>query len=340
MKKMTIFALCLCLTASSILVGCGSESHKEKQEVAQQSNEEKTAAMAEDNADEEKKGDEEEKTVEEPEAAVEYTHFSGGVIIDEEKGDHFEILSMGPDEIGYKVEYEINASGSDDFNYLWMNYCIVNGIRCNVVRDSLQDDKKYGEARYFYIPKEWLDTLGISEVRSLNLKFSIGKEHDSHFTPTVDTHVILYPGEKDDTPYEPVLPKGARTIYEDENVNIILMNGESYYNGGNLIRQNFGVLYLRKSDAKMSYKLSKVKLGEIYSYIESLDSYGGSGFNLTEPGEGTYINEVWNTGLDTEEWNHANLSKLEMIIGLQDKETRKESEISVTVDMKLPENRM
>ena len=245
---------------------------------------------------------------------------------------------MGPDEIGYKVEYEMSSSGSSGSNYLWTNYCIVNGIVCDGFRDSVQDDEIYGETRYFYIEKDWLDTMGISEVHSLRLKFDIGKQHNSSVTPTAAAEVILYPGEKDDTPYVPVLPEGARTIYEDENVKIILMNGVTYYYEGNLSRQNYDILYLRKSNANMNYSIYQVKYGELYTYVEPLGSYR-YGIELSQPGDGVFSKEVWNTGANRSEWNQVDLSDMEVIIQQQNRETHETSEISVKMDMTLPEDR-
>ena len=355
MKKTLCILLCVCLAAGSVMTGCGSKSSDASDEVILEPVGDAPADAAENTDTDEGDGGytgdladgagenaeiadgaeaAEEGAAEGETAAIpEYTNFSGGALIDDEEGNRFEITSMGMDEIGYKMNYTMAGSG-----FLWLNYCAVNGIRCGVVRDSVQDDQQSGD-RYLYIPKEWLDTLGMTDVRSIQIKFSIGSVAYSSYTANAEAEAILYTGEKDDTPYEPVLSDTSRTIYEDENVSIILVDGETYYNSGNLIRQNFGVLYLKKSDADMDYRVSKVNFGELYSYVESTDPNSYS-FDMTAPGNGFYINEVWNTDSDRDAWNQADLSNAEVIISVHDMDTYEEKEVPVIMDLTLPEKRL
>jgi len=274
----------------------------------------------------------------EQEEVTEFTNFTDGVIIDDGEGNRFEILSMGETENGYTIVYTLGSSNHDGRPGHWMTHFLVNGFYCNEITDSRQDEFDINAPeKYFFISKEWLDTLGITEIKSLKFDMDLGTYNNySSFDPSYTGKFAIYTGEKDDTPFEPVIPEDARTIYEDDNVKIILLDGLTTYYEGNLNVQEMNIIYLRKSDARLRYTIKEVQFGELSAEFRSWDPNHWS-YSLVENGDGMYLKHLWTPYGSKSEWKDVDLSAGKLILEIYDHDTYESTDIPIDIDLTFPE---
>ena len=153
---------------------------------------------------------------------ISFENFTGGVLLDAENGDHAEITSMQMTGNGYEIGYNFSCGHNGGGREYYMEEITVNGVKyadsVNVYDEAISENT-------ICIEKEWLDTLGITEVKSLYFNLEIGYTGGSSYYATTDKDFMLYTGAPYTDPYEPELSGSRKVLVDTDEFQIILMDG-------------------------------------------------------------------------------------------------------------------